>query len=73
MTKEILWLNSESTTPEDSKQLGRIFSTTTGVRDADFCLRSISSAHMVVWILLNTTNVLALDLWSFVGSLLVHW
>lgn len=66
MTKEILWLNSESTTSKESKLLGRIFIISAGSLAADFCLSSIMSVHVVFRILLNTINMFSLDLWSFI-------
>lgn len=64
MTKETLWLNSESTTSKESKQLGRIFISAGGGLAAVFCLSSIRSVRVVFRILLNTINMFPVDLWS---------
>lgn len=56
MTKEILWLNSEFTAPEES-DFGRTFGRAWA---ADCCLSSIRSAHVLFRTLLNTVKVFSL-------------
>ena len=62
MTKEILWLNSDSTISKESEKLGRIFIIAAGGLAANFYLSSIISVHMVFRTFLNTINVLSLNL-----------